>query len=195
MSERLFRVGDEVGYHDGGIPWRVIEPHAKQAIRNHSQSLERLHERGGLSWCEAAAVLEDRPWHKMDKDQARQRVLEIVAAMTPTPSTAEPADVAPPLDTRLRHIASEVGLLPSTGGYLHLDPEEAAAIRKALQSTDEVVEVLESAGEGLARMRAAYRELDAAYGSEGWQREHYDFAGAAFDMVRTLLLKLKGQSL
>lgn len=107
MSERLFRVGDEVGYHDGGIPWRVIEPHAKQAIRNHSQSLERLHERGGLSWCEAAAVLEDRPWHKMDKDQARQRVLEIVAAMTPTPSTAEPSVARETLDDACKRVTAE----------------------------------------------------------------------------------------
>ena len=44
------------------LPWAVIAPHAEQALKNHSQSLERLAERGGLSCCEAAAILEDRRW-------------------------------------------------------------------------------------------------------------------------------------
>jgi hypothetical protein len=58
-----FRVGDHPGYdHLPGIPWAMIAPHAEQARRNHGQTLHRLHERGGLSWCEALAVLEDRKW-------------------------------------------------------------------------------------------------------------------------------------
>jgi hypothetical protein len=44
------------------LPWVLIAPHARQAQRNHSQTLERLAERGGLSFDEAAAILEDRPW-------------------------------------------------------------------------------------------------------------------------------------
>lgn len=41
------------------IPWELIAPHEQQALRNHSQSLEKLTSRGGLSPCEAVAVLED----------------------------------------------------------------------------------------------------------------------------------------
>ena len=52
------------------IPWRLIAPHEPQAIRNHNQSLARLASRGGLSWCEAAAVLEDRPWRPMPDETA-----------------------------------------------------------------------------------------------------------------------------
>lgn len=45
------------------IPWWIIAPHEKQAIKNHGgQTLERLAERGGLSPSEALAVLEDRPF-------------------------------------------------------------------------------------------------------------------------------------
>lgn len=53
-----------------GLPWEMIEPHAKQAYSNHSQTLERLAERGGLSPCEAVAILEDRRWSKMDQEKA-----------------------------------------------------------------------------------------------------------------------------
>lgn len=53
------------------IPWDMIAPHERQAERNHYQSLRTLHSRGGLSPCEAVAVLEDRPWRRMaDKDAA-----------------------------------------------------------------------------------------------------------------------------
>lgn len=42
---------------DGGpsVPWEVLVPYEKQALKNHSQTLERLAERGGLTpgeaWC------------------------------------------------------------------------------------------------------------------------------------------------
>lgn len=44
------------------LPWALIAPHEAQARTNHYQSLERLAQRGGLSFCEAAAILEDRKW-------------------------------------------------------------------------------------------------------------------------------------
>jgi len=49
------------------IPWGMIEPHHAQAAKNHDQTLERLAHRGGLSLCEALAVLEDRAWRRMDQ--------------------------------------------------------------------------------------------------------------------------------
>lgn len=48
------------------IPWGVIAPHEEQARRNHDQSLKRLAERGGLSPCEAIAVLLGRPLRQID---------------------------------------------------------------------------------------------------------------------------------
>lgn len=57
QQERMFRI-----QNGPSIPWRVIAPFEFQAQRNHSQSLERLHERGGLSVLEAIAVLQARDW-------------------------------------------------------------------------------------------------------------------------------------
>lgn len=47
------------------VPWDMIAPHEAQAHRNHSQTIARLAERGGLAACEALAVLEDREWRWM----------------------------------------------------------------------------------------------------------------------------------
>jgi hypothetical protein len=73
----LFRVADHPGYHSTGIPWKMIAPHEQQTQRNHRQSLRRLHERGGLSWCEALAVLQDRQWRA--EPNAKAIVLAMVA--------------------------------------------------------------------------------------------------------------------
>jgi hypothetical protein len=40
------------------------------AQKNHGQSLTRLAERGGLSPCEAAAIIQQRPWKSMDAAEA-----------------------------------------------------------------------------------------------------------------------------
>lgn len=70
------------------VPWEIIASHERQAIRNHSQTLERLSERGGLSRCEAVAILEDRPWHRMKEPTANARLLQLIAGAHP----ATPAD-------------------------------------------------------------------------------------------------------
>lgn len=58
----------------------IVKPHEKQAIRNHSQTLERLEERGGLGWLEILFALEDKnhSFHtKLTEMSARTKVLEI----------------------------------------------------------------------------------------------------------------------
>lgn len=80
MVERIFRVGDKPNYGKDGIPWSVIAPHERRAQWNHGQSLKRLHERGGLVWSEAAAILEDRDWRPMDRAEAKAVVLARVDA-------------------------------------------------------------------------------------------------------------------
>lgn len=44
------------------IPWALIAPHERQAQSNHSQTLERLAQRGGLCPNEATRIIQDRPW-------------------------------------------------------------------------------------------------------------------------------------
>lgn len=57
------------------IQWEMIEPHQRQALINHGQSLEHLASRGGLSCCEAVAVLEDRKWSRLSDEVARDKLL------------------------------------------------------------------------------------------------------------------------
>lgn len=89
-NERMFpilgrsRVG---GATYAPIPWRVIAPHALQAMKNHDQTLERLAERGGLSPCEAIAVLEDRYWSSIPDntvaEQLLRKLVKELSAVTP----------------------------------------------------------------------------------------------------------------
>lgn len=61
--------------HSAMIPWEVLAPHEPQAITNHGQTLQRLAERGGLSWGEAAAILEDSRFEKKYEDERKSRDL------------------------------------------------------------------------------------------------------------------------
>lgn len=44
------------------IDWQLVLDHAAQVDTNHRQTVQRLAERGGLSWDEMLAVLTDRHW-------------------------------------------------------------------------------------------------------------------------------------
>jgi hypothetical protein len=83
-TERRFPIMLDKGRDS--IPWKAIAPHERQADRNHRQTLERLAQRGGLSWCEACAVMEDRPWRKMPTDEAEKRVRELCEKSQESPS-------------------------------------------------------------------------------------------------------------
>ena len=58
--------------------YQLVADHSNQADRNHYQTVHRLAERGGLSWCELYAVLHDRKWQKVDETEAMEacRALE-----------------------------------------------------------------------------------------------------------------------
>lgn len=60
------------------VPWSMLEPHEAQAQRNHSQSLQRLAERGGLSACEALAVLQDREYRSMTAADANAQLVTML---------------------------------------------------------------------------------------------------------------------
>lgn len=65
------------------VPLAVVVAHERQAQRNHGQTVQRLKERGGLAWCELAAVLEDRDWRRMDQDEAHEAAMRIVLGSQP----------------------------------------------------------------------------------------------------------------
>jgi len=44
------------------VPWSVMEPHEAQCQKNHSQSLERIAQRGGFDCAEAWFVVNDQPF-------------------------------------------------------------------------------------------------------------------------------------
>jgi len=68
------------------VPWSLVAPHEAQAQRNHGQTLERLHERGGLAPCELCAVLEDRRWRRMADGDAVDVILEAIAKTQANPA-------------------------------------------------------------------------------------------------------------
>lgn len=71
------------------IPWAMIGPHERQAVRNHSQTLKRLAERGGLSPGEAIAVLDDRHWSNVPIARANaDLVLRIQTFLAQTTGSA-----------------------------------------------------------------------------------------------------------
>ena len=62
------------------IPWAMIETHDQQCNLNHGgQNLESIAQRGGLSRCEAVAVLEDRPWTHIAVSDADRELAGLVA--------------------------------------------------------------------------------------------------------------------
>lgn len=48
------------------VPWDFVQPHESWALKNHDQTVKRLADRGGLSWCELCAIIEHRKWQAMD---------------------------------------------------------------------------------------------------------------------------------
>lgn len=79
MSEKMFPIMDIQSHSTEYIPWFYLSGCAERALKNHGQSLETLAQRGGLSWCEALALMEDRPWCRMDNDEAKRKVHQIIA--------------------------------------------------------------------------------------------------------------------
>lgn len=59
------------------VPWSLVEPHAARALSNHGQPLWKLARRGGLSYDELLAVLEeeDLPRNFRRDPQAPHKVM------------------------------------------------------------------------------------------------------------------------
>lgn len=116
----------QTGYphsHEQGVcvPLALVMPHEKQADRNHGQTLHRLAERGGLSACELAAVLEDREWRAMPEHEGWAAIFRAAAQATrPEAPTPE-----------LRWLTAEEVTEP--GNYIREDSEELCAVEMARQ--------------------------------------------------------------
>lgn len=71
-----------------GIPWEVIAPHEEQALNNHSQTLEKLAQRGGLGLIEMYAVLSDKSYREAEREVifsakvALERLYKLIGAKT-----------------------------------------------------------------------------------------------------------------
>lgn len=77
--------GKDYGREEGAcVPLSLVLPHERQADRNHGQTLHRLAERGGLSACELAAVLEDREWHSMPEHEGWAAIFRAAVKAMPT---------------------------------------------------------------------------------------------------------------
>lgn len=59
-----------LGSGGASVDLQLVEDHGGQANKNHYQSVARLAERGGLSWSELFAVLHNRPFQKIDTNEA-----------------------------------------------------------------------------------------------------------------------------
>lgn len=60
------------------LPFKMFLPHEAQCLKSHSQTLQRIKERGGFGPCEAVAVLEDRKWSSMEPESAFKRLAELL---------------------------------------------------------------------------------------------------------------------
>jgi hypothetical protein len=61
------------------IPAMFVYAHKNQCDRNHGQTVDRLAERGGLSWCELFAVLHDVRWRSMNEQEAHDCCMTYMA--------------------------------------------------------------------------------------------------------------------
>lgn len=64
-------------YH---APMEMFDVHAYQADKNHGQTPARLAERGGISACEALAILQDRPNRPMPNAVAYRQLADLIHA-------------------------------------------------------------------------------------------------------------------
>lgn len=79
MTTFTMRIQKSSGRHDAAeLTWDVTDDDRFWAVRNHGQTLERLNERGGMSWCEMAAILGHRKHYRMDWQDAYRSVQMIL---------------------------------------------------------------------------------------------------------------------
>ena len=132
MSERRFPImstGSDVAGCPRSIPWAMLTANEAQAQDNHSQSLERLAERGGLDAAEALAILEGRRWRSMDIAEASARLRDLVVDYESSDDVVKAHLAAAKLEGKLE-LLEEIRLGANErlrGMGLQLSPAEAVA--------------------------------------------------------------------
>lgn len=151
------------------VPWSLIAPYEHQAHTNHRQTLTRLAERGGLSICEAMAVMssvryEKRPIAKPTVEDWLDFIAErkARAERRPSPEALPASGVEAVLEAAKDIIASRsstykakngrvMGIEDDSGEMMWIVPfDEMAALEAALTSApapedrDDVVRELET---------------------------------------------------
>lgn len=140
------------------VPWSLVEPYERQAMRNHGgQSLERLAERGGLSPLEIYLLVHDRSlrWPRKADEKTAIAWLQGLSekAATSSPHAKALADVERKRVDLLLAVEQLLGLrLPHAATdhahALAMIRSADGALREREQACDEI---LKTAGEQLRR--------------------------------------------
>lgn len=72
------------------VPWGLVEPFNKSALRNHDQTLERLAERGGLSPQELWCVVNAKKWRERPEGFTEEKALEWIRTVFLAPLLPPP---------------------------------------------------------------------------------------------------------
>jgi hypothetical protein len=65
------------------VAWDVLDERRRRVLRDHGDSPDGQAERGGLSWCELVAIVEDRPWRPMPARAAYERFRRLTLELCP----------------------------------------------------------------------------------------------------------------
>ena len=63
------------------VPWGFVAEHEPQSLHNHSQSLERLAQRGGLDWSELYYVVNDKEYDLADKSPEEKHACFVIGKL------------------------------------------------------------------------------------------------------------------
>lgn len=62
------------------VPWNVVQDHEARAMSNHSQTLDRLAQRGGMSPTEMLKIIQDEDLFPFNEDpEAELKLIGIIA--------------------------------------------------------------------------------------------------------------------
>ena len=63
------------------VPWNVVKDHEARAMSNHSQTLDRLAQRGGMDPVEMLKIIQDEDLFPLNADpEAELKLIGIIAA-------------------------------------------------------------------------------------------------------------------
>ncbi|MFJ7312567.1 hypothetical protein ACIQVE_07300 [Pseudomonas sp. NPDC098747] len=90
------------GVNIKSVPMHLLMPYERQAVRNHSRSLQRLAERGGMSSCEILGIIRGINWGelKIRPDDEAELIKWVEKQSAPSDRRIEPTLTMAPASTR-----------------------------------------------------------------------------------------------